>query len=91
MSEPADHDDLPDVEITFTPRPAVLDDLGLSEQEFEAALGAALDDLEETPADEEPPALDEVEIVLNGRLFQLGEVCDIEVEGDETVSDEELR
>ena len=89
-SKSADDDELADVEITFTPHERILDELSLSEEEFEEALGKALDDLEDTPDDEEPPALDEVPIVLNGRTYTLGEVCEIEVEGEETVSDEEL-
>ena len=68
--------------VTITPRPEALDELGIGEDEFEAALVAALDRLEELPDEEEPAPLEEAEIVLNGRLFRLEEVAEIEIGGD---------
>ena len=80
-----DDDDLGDdgeLTVTITPRPAVLDDLNLTEDEFETALVEALDKLEELPDEEEPAPLEEAEIVLNGRLFRLEEVAEIEIGGN---------
>ena len=68
--------------VTITPRPAVLDELQIGEGEFETALVAALDRLEELPDEEESAPLEEAEIVLNGRLFRLEEVAEIEIDGD---------
>ena len=71
-----------EAEVLITPRAAVLDELQVTEDEFEWALGRCLDLLEEAPDDEEPAALEEVEIILNGRTFRLGEVAEIEFGGD---------
>ncbi len=73
-----------EVEVLITPRPAVLDELQVTEDEFEWALGRSLDLLEEAPDDEETPALEDVEIVLNGRTFRLEEVAEVEIGGDLT-------
>ena len=71
-----------ELEVTITPDPDVLDALTVTEDEFEWALGRALDRLEETPDDEEPCALEEVEILLNGRTFRLEEVARVTFAGD---------
>ena len=71
-----------EVEVTITPRAKVLDELNVTEDEFEWALGRALDLLEEGPEDEEVAALEELEITLNGRLFRLEEVATVEIGGD---------
>ena len=70
------------VDVLITPRAAVLDELLVTEDEFEWALGRCLDLLEEGPEDEETPALEDVEIVLNGRTFRLEEVATVEIGGD---------
>ena len=77
--------DVPDdgeLTVTITPFAEALDDLQVTEAEFEAALVAALDRLEDLPDDEEPAPLEEAEIVLNGRTFRLEEVAEIEIGGD---------
>ena len=81
-ADPPDGED--ELELVVTPRPAELEALGISEEEFEAALEVALDRLEDAPEDDgEPPAaVEEIEITLNGRLFRLGEVADVEITGD---------
>ena len=81
---PSDSAGAPDgeVEVTITPRAKVLDELNVTEDEFEWALGRALDLLEEGPEDEEVAALEELEITLNGRLFRLEEVATVEIGGD---------
>ena len=71
-----------EVEVTITPRVKVLDELNVTDDEFEWALGRALDLLEEGPEDEEVAALEELEITLNGRLFRLEEVATVEIGGD---------
>jgi len=71
-----------EVEVLITPRAAVLDELQVTEHEFEWALGRSLDLLEEAPDDEEPAALEDVEIILNGRTFRLEEVAEVEIGGD---------
>ncbi|MFH5804513.1 hypothetical protein [Alienimonas sp. DA493] len=71
-----------EVEVLITPRAAVLDELQVTEEEFEWALGRALDLLEEGPEDEEVAALEDVEIWLNGRTFRLEEVAEVEIGGD---------
>lgn len=78
----ADGEPFDELTVTITPRPEVLDELQIGEEEFETALVAALDRLEELPDEEESAPLEEAEIVLNGRLFRLEEVADVEIEGD---------
>ena len=73
-----------EVDVLITPRAAVLDELQVTEAEFEWALGRCLDLLEEGPEEEETPALEDVEIVLNGRTFRLEEVATVEIGGDLT-------
>ncbi|NNJ26689.1 hypothetical protein [Alienimonas chondri] len=71
-----------EVEALITPRAAVLDELQVTEDEFEWALGRCLDLLEDGPDDEDDAALEDLEIVLNGRTFRLEEVAEIEISGD---------
>ncbi|QDT14333.1 hypothetical protein [Alienimonas californiensis] len=71
-----------EVELLITPRAAALDELQVTEEEFEWALGRALDLLEEAPEDEEVAAVEDLEIQLNGRTFRLEEVAEIEIGGD---------
>jgi len=70
-----------EVEALITPRAAVLDELQVTEHEFEWALGRSLDLLEETD-DDDDAALEDIEIVLNGRTFRLEEVAEVEIGGD---------
>ena len=75
-------EELEELTVTITPRPAVLEELQVTEAEFETALVAALDRLEDLPDEEEPAPVEEMEIQLSGRLFRLEEVADVEIEGD---------
>ena len=73
-----------EAELLVTPRAKVLDELRVSEEEFEWAFGRTLDLLEDGPDDEDDPAVEDLEIVLNGRTFRLGEVATVEIAGDLT-------
>lgn len=87
---PAEGDDAVDggeegdgeVDLEINSRPEVLDELQVSQEEFEWAVGRALDRLEDMPEDEEACAVEDVEVVLNGRTFRLEEVAEIEIGGD---------
>ena len=77
-----DEDD--ELELVITAKEGVLEELGVTDEEFGAAVERALDLLEDAPDDEgEPPAaVEDVEVTLNGRLFRLAELADVEIAGD---------
>ena len=77
-------DDSLEVVVTILPREAVLTELGVTDEEFEAVVGRALDDLdaEGRLEDDDEPALEDVDLILNGRTFRLGELATVEVSGD---------
>ena len=85
--EHQDHDhDLGDdeIEITINPREEDLDALGVSPEEFEAALMTTLDSYDQAIDVEDPDAvspLEEAKITLGGKVYHLREVADIEITG----------
>jgi hypothetical protein len=87
VADDHDHDhDLGDdeIEITIDPREEDLDALGVSPEEFEAALMKTLDAYDQAidlnDADATGP-LEEAEITLGGKVYHLREVADIEITG----------
>ena len=81
-----DHDgDDGEIEITINPREEVLLELGVSPEEFEAALMTTLDTYDKTIEATDPDSispLEDAEIILAGTAFRLHEVADIEISGD---------
>jgi len=79
-----DHED-GEIEITINPREEDLLELGVSPEEFEAALMKTLDAYDKTIEVTDPDAvtpLEDAEITLGGKVFHLHEVADIEISGD---------
>lgn len=88
MQPEPDRDDLPEIEITFTPRHAVLAELGISEADFEEALIEALEEHESTvneleEDDEGVPELGEITLEIGGAFYRLKDLSEIEIR-DET-------
>lgn len=81
----ADHDLGDDeIEITINPREEDLDALGVSPEEFEAALMTTLDSYDQAIDLNDPDAtgpLEEAQITLGGKSYRLREVADIEITG----------
>ena len=80
-----DHDDDGEIEITINPREEDLLELGVSPEEFEAALMKTLDAYDKTIEATDPDAvtpLEDAEITLAGKVYHLHEVADIEISGD---------
>jgi hypothetical protein len=79
-----EHDD-GEIEITINPREEDLLEIGVSPEEFEAALMKTLDaydkSIEVTDPDSITP-LEDAEITLAGKVYHLHEVADIEISGD---------
>ena len=79
-----DHED-GEIEITINPRDEDLLEIGVSPEEFEAALMKTLDAydkaIEVTDPDSISP-LEDAEITLAGKVYHLHEVADIEISGD---------
>lgn len=81
-----EHQDLGDdeIEITIDPREEDLDALGVSPEEFEAALMKTLDTYDQAIDVNDPDAtgpLEEAEITLGGKVYHLREVADIAITG----------
>ncbi|GIW89491.1 MAG: hypothetical protein KatS3mg108_3815 [Isosphaeraceae bacterium] len=78
-----DGDDLiGEIEIEFDPRPESLSLHGISEAEFETALLDALDAYHrrlELDPESDAPALEEIELTIQGRTHRLGDLADISV------------
>ncbi|BBO32920.1 hypothetical protein [Lacipirellula parvula] len=66
----------PEIELTFEPIPQALADLGISAQEFEAALAVALEAFDDDSSIEEAP------IIINGVEHELVNVARIFVRGE---------
>ncbi|WP_428304264.1 hypothetical protein [Lacipirellula sp.] len=66
----------PELELTFEPIPQALADLGISTEEFEAALAVALETFDDESSIEEAP------IVINGVEYELVNVARIFVRGE---------
>jgi hypothetical protein len=85
MTDDHEHDLADDeIEITINPREEDLDALGVSPEAFEAALMTALDAYDQAIDVADPDAvapLEEAEITLNGKVYHLREVADIEITG----------
>lgn len=82
-----DHDEeLEEVEVVIEPRFDRLDELGISPEEFEEAVSLALDayhDLVESQGDpEETPDIDQLEVTIKGKTYELGEIAEIQITGD---------
>jgi hypothetical protein len=75
-----------EIVITIEPREGELDALGISLEEFEAALAATLDAYDrmvEAAGDpDEITALDDAEIILGGKGYPLSAVADINIASD---------
>jgi hypothetical protein len=101
--ENCDHDhehEEGEIEITINPREEDLLALGVSPEEFEAALMKTLEDYDHAIDVDDPDAvnpLEEAEIQLAGKVYRLQEIADIEItggldglgEGDEDDEEEE--
>jgi hypothetical protein len=73
-----------EIEITINPREEDLDALGISPEEFEAALMTTLDAYDRAIDVDDPDAtgpLEEAEITLGGKVYHLREVADIAITG----------
>jgi hypothetical protein len=73
-----------EIEITINPREEDLDALGVSPEEFEAALMTTLDAYDREINVDDPDAvapLEEAQITLGGKVYHLREVADIEITG----------
>jgi hypothetical protein len=87
VADEHDHDhELGDdeIEITINPREEDLDALGISPEEFEAALMTTLDAYDHAIDVDDPDAtgpLEEAEITLGGKVYHLREVADIAITG----------
>jgi hypothetical protein len=85
-----DHDhtdeEIPEIEINIEPRLDRLEALGVSQEDFEAAVMDALDRMDQVvDSVDDPdsvPALENVELEIQGRRFSLGEVAEITVSSD---------
>ena len=86
MRIPLDDDVEGEIEITIDPREVELSALGISLEEFEAALATTLDaydQLVEAANDpDEIGALDDAEIILGGNAYPLSAVADINITSD---------
>jgi hypothetical protein len=75
-----------EIVITIDPRIDELDFLGVSIDEFEAALATTLDaydrTIEATENPDEIGALDDAEIILGGKAYPLSAVADINITSD---------
>jgi len=75
-----------EIVITIDPREEEFDALGVSLEEFEAALAATLDAydqaMEATNDPDEITALDDAEIILGGKVYPLSAVADITITSD---------
>ena len=75
-----------EVEVSFLPRSEALSDLGISDEQFEAALIVALDEREAlvnaAGSDEDLPPLEQILLHIGGKSYQIDELADIEIEGD---------
>lgn len=67
---------IPEIELTFEPIPQALTDLGISTEEFEAALAVALETFDDDSSIEEAP------ITINGVEHELINVARIFVRGE---------
>ncbi len=88
MAEEHEHEehelDDDEIEITINPREEDLDALGVSPEEFEAALMTTLDAYDQEVNVDDPDAvapLEEAQITLGGKVYHLREVADIEITG----------
>lgn len=84
--EPDDDEELAEVEIGIEPREERLEALGITGEQFEAALNAAFDAfhelLDSTPDPDAVPPLDDLPIDLNGQTYRLSDVAEIHISGD---------
>ena len=71
-----DEEPTPEIELTFEPIPQALVDLGISAEEFEAALAVALETFDDESSIEEAP------ITINGVEYELVSVARIFVRGE---------
>lgn len=71
-----DEEPTPEIELTFEPISQALADLGISTEEFEAALAVALETFDDESSIEEAP------IVINGVEHELVNVARIFVRGE---------
>jgi hypothetical protein len=82
-----DHDHEPEegeIEITINPREEDLLALGISPEEFEAALMKTLEEYDQAIDIDDPDAanpLEDAEITLAGKVYRLQEIADIEITG----------
>jgi hypothetical protein len=81
-----DEDELQEVEIIIEPRFDRLEELGVSVEDFEEAVSRTLDDfhdLVESQGDpDDTPYIDQLRVLINGQLYLLGDIAEIEISGD---------
>ena len=87
MPDEEDEEIIDEFEVTYIPRPEVLEELGITVDEFEAALMIALEELEELAgrddvSDEDVPMLEEVLLDIKRVEYKLEDLAEITVEGD---------
>jgi hypothetical protein len=82
-----------EIVISIDPREADLDAVGVSLEEFEAALATTLDAydqaMEATNDPDEITALDDAEIILGGKVYPLSAVADIKITSDLALLEEQ--
>lgn len=80
-----DEEELQEVEIIIDPRVDRLEELGISLEDFEEGVSLALDafhDLVESQGDaDEAPDIDQLKVMINGRLYLLGDIAEITISG----------
>ncbi len=79
-----DDETLHEVEITFNPRPDVLEGLGITIDDFEEALINALEDREDATTDDgldefELPPLEEMVLEIGGVPYKLEDLAEVEI------------
>jgi hypothetical protein len=91
--EPAEEDLDGEIVITIDPREGELDALGITREEFEAALASTLDAydraMESTDDPDQVGALDDAEIILGGKTYPLSAVADINITSDLDLSQDD--
>lgn len=79
VDEPDDHECELDIEIEEDP--FALAERGIELDEFESAVRAAVDDYSErlraTGEDEDVPLLEDVELLIRGRTYRLGDLAEV--------------
>ena len=84
MDDHVDDENLHEVEITFDPRPGVLEGLGITIDDFETALVSALEAREDAAerlgtTEEEMPPFEEMMLEIHGVAHKLDDLAEVEI------------